>query len=262
MRFNKFGQTYQLNIQTSDDLLDVLELDESLWVASSAPLSSFRTDVRFLKHVDFDQNGRINTIEIKESIRWMQSVFKHLDQVAWGQDLLKLDSISQDSEAGKQILSSAAYLLGTLEADSTQHISLTQVRLFLSNIRKQPLNGDGTVIPDAATDDGTREFIQDIIRCRGSHEDVSGKAGVTSASLKEFVAAIESFLTWRNQGEGSARDEADSFLPLGTDTAAAYQLLSRHRDKIDHYFKVGRAVHFKPELHTSLESKTALTQGP
>ena len=71
MRFKKIGKTYQLRTETAEDLEGILDLDESLWVATSAPRDGFRCDPQFLALVDADHNGRIYTAEMKGAIRWL-----------------------------------------------------------------------------------------------------------------------------------------------------------------------------------------------
>ena len=61
MRFHKVGKTFQLRIESPDDLRAILELDESLWMATSAPVAAFRCDPVFLTMVDTDANGFIVT---------------------------------------------------------------------------------------------------------------------------------------------------------------------------------------------------------
>ena len=76
MRFTTYGKTNQLCVDNANDLADILKLDESLWVATSAPVSVFRCDQTFLGLMDSNADGRINTREMKAAIRWLFSVVK------------------------------------------------------------------------------------------------------------------------------------------------------------------------------------------
>ena len=70
-RFQRYGKTYQLRIETAEDLEHVLSLDEALWVATSAPTSAFRCDQKFLAFVDADSTGRITTAKLKRAVEWL-----------------------------------------------------------------------------------------------------------------------------------------------------------------------------------------------
>ncbi len=59
MRFQQYGKTYQLKIETADELDDIISLDESLWVATSAPTAAFRCDPRFTGFLDGNGCGRV-----------------------------------------------------------------------------------------------------------------------------------------------------------------------------------------------------------
>ena len=52
MRFNKYGKSYQLVIETGDDPEDILTLDESLWASTSLPAGAFQCDTKLIEFLD------------------------------------------------------------------------------------------------------------------------------------------------------------------------------------------------------------------
>ena len=107
MHFKRYGRTHQLRIETADDLADVLELDESLWMATSAAIGDFRCDAKFLQLIDTDANGRIYTNEVKDAIRWLLDRLADPSRIAEEPDRLPLSAIRADSAGGKALIAAA-----------------------------------------------------------------------------------------------------------------------------------------------------------
>ena len=74
VRFTRTGRAYHLDIATAADLRNALDLDEALWVATSAPIDTLHLDALFLQLVDTDHDGRIKPPELKDAIRWCLEV--------------------------------------------------------------------------------------------------------------------------------------------------------------------------------------------
>ena len=68
MRFRKYGRAYQLRIESHRDLVHLLDLSESHWMATSAPVDAFACDAVCLKHLDSDGNGRIRCDEVRRAV--------------------------------------------------------------------------------------------------------------------------------------------------------------------------------------------------
>ena len=135
MRFRKHGNTYQLRIDTAEDLADVLHLDESLWVATSAPASAFRCDPRFLELLDASGSGRIHTAELRQAIAWLLRILADTRRLGEGSSTIPLAAILAEDPVGKALLGSARYVLETLDEESDT-ISCDQVRCFLKDLQK------------------------------------------------------------------------------------------------------------------------------
>jgi len=232
-------------IEGAADLQEVLRLDESLWVATSAPTAVFRADLEFLTLVDTDRDGRIHTDELKAAIRWLLDRLADVSRLPEGLGELPLSAIRSDTPEGEALINSAAYVLESLGA-SQQSISLDQVRRFEASVQSLPLNGDGVLVPEAAAEPDLKAFIEEVIASLGGTADVSGKAGVTEEQVQQFMAAVSDYLAWREQGQVPSQQASTPLMPLGPRTPQAYSLLCAHADKVDLFFAQCRLVGFEP----------------
>lgn len=240
MRFLPYGRTYQLCIESAADLETLLGMDETLWVATSAPVSAFRCDAKFLALVDADGNGRISSNELKEAIRWLLPRLADTTRLGAEADSLPLAAIRSDTPDGQALLASARYLLTSIAAGEQETIALSQVRNFLATIQSRPLNGDGVLVPAAANDPVMAAFLKDAVACTGGTDDAGGGKGITEAQLNAFLAAIPAFLEWRKKGELPPDGSATPTLPLGGNTPAFHALFSQHAAKVDLFFDLCR----------------------
>ena len=127
MVFQRFGRSYQLRLATAEDLANVLNLDESHWVATSVPINTIRCDATFLNHLDTDKNGRIRASNLKQAIGWLLDLLKDTMGVTKRSNLLGLDAINVDHPEGQVIYETAKKMLARLGlADDTQ-VSLDQI---------------------------------------------------------------------------------------------------------------------------------------
>ena len=117
MHFNQYGKTFQLRIETAADLEAILALDESHWVATSAPTEVFRCDPHFISLLDPDGSGRIHTNEMKDAIGWFLKVISDRSKLRERTNHVPLSAINTASPEGKEILTSAKYVLNTLDRE-------------------------------------------------------------------------------------------------------------------------------------------------
>ena len=253
MHFLKFGRSYQLRVDDADDLAHVLDLNESLWVATSAPNTAFRCDPALLAYLDSDANGRIYTNEVKEAIRWLRTALADFTGLG-RQDAIALDALRGDTPVGQSLRKSCRFVLEALRRDGDR-VTLDQVRQLLAERRKQPLNGDGVLVPEAAEDAATRELLRDIIVCTGGTDDCGGAKGVDAELFKQFCADVDGYLAWLEVGrlpEGATSAPAK---PFGRATETMHALLSRHRAAVDHFFELCLLRQF--QAGAAAESKPA-----
>jgi len=257
VHFNQYGKTFQLRIETAEDLSAVLELDESLWVATSAPADVFRCDPGFIALLDSDATGRIHTGEVKQAIRWFLDVLTDRSKLSERTNHVPLAAINQASPEGAEVHRSAVYVLKALGRDAESAISLKRVRQFLSKLKEQPLNGDGVLVPAAAKDAETAQLILDVIATVGGETDASGALGVTGDRLKLFREQVEACLSWRALGSSVADSHGLTVRPFGAQTDAMHAVFAQHAAAVDHFFDLCRAVRFDPRMAARMHCSEA-----
>lgn len=246
MRFQHYGKTCQLRIETAKDLANILELDESLWVATSAPTNVFRCDAAFIDLMDSNHDGRINTREVRDAVKWILTVLADTSRVADGVSVIALSAIRDDSRQSRDLLSSAQKVLRTLGEDDRENVSLEHVRRFLDHLRQQPMNGDGIIVPAAAREPAMAEYIADATACTGGRADAGGDQGVSGKDVEAFQAAVSAYLDWRQRSVIPPGSETTEIMPFGPDTPCVYEVYSAHADRVEMFFALCRALRFEP----------------
>jgi hypothetical protein len=240
--FQRFGRTYQLRIQSAEDLANAVDLDEAHWVATSAPIGSIRCDSTFLRVLDRDGDGRIRAADVKQAIRWL---FDRLDSTAAVNErskVLRLSAIDTSEEEGQRIHWSATKMLGRLGRSEDGEIQLDEIRQFKAQVEGMPVSDAGVVLPEAADEENVRQFIRDILATVGGTPHPGGKQGVGQEQLDKFVAEGRAYLEWHSQGHSAEGDNASAILPFGAETETAFAVLTDLRAKVDQYFAQCSAV--------------------
>ncbi|WP_309397632.1 hypothetical protein [Cerasicoccus maritimus] len=213
LRFFKAGGFNQLCLEKAEDIRLVLDLDETLWVASSCPVKGLDIDENTLKLFDFDGDGRIRPPEIKEAIRWFTDVLADYSTVTEGRDWIELKQLNADSEKGAALLKSAQRILSNLGRPEDDRITLANA-LDRSGIFSQvKSNGDGVIPENAAEKDETKQVIRDIIAAMGGEADLSGDVGVTTDKVNAFYQAAQDFLDWWVQGYPADKIHQPGYVP-------------------------------------------------
>lgn len=257
--FDKFGRTYHFRIRTARDLERVLTLDKSLWIATSAPLSSLNGDKRFLELVDTDANGRIRTDEMLAAIRWILDRLADASGLPEGAGGIPLSAVNAEHADGAACLATAQYVHEALHIENRESVDLKQLQAFRSSLESNVINGDGVIAADAAADSDVAAFINDILACLPGCEDRTGVRGISATDLGAFLQEARAWLAWAAQGD-AAGPEATHVMPLGAQTTAAYAALSAIREKVDGFFARCRVVWFDPAAahHARVASQGAL----
>jgi len=236
MKFKRIGRSYHLQIETAEDLSNVLDLDEALWVATNAPLSTIHCDPTFLSLLDADQTGRITCQEVKEAARWLLDVLRDHGGIAKPSRALLLAAINTDCDEGKIIHKAAAKILARKGKADTGVISLHEVRKIKSEIEAQPVSEAGVVLPHAADDPDVRQFIRDVIAAMGGSLHPAGLAGIDAGKLELFGHESRQTLDWLGQGKLPNKRAKTDIMPLGEKTIQTYEVLESMRSKLDQYF--------------------------
>lgn len=248
LTFRRIGRAHHLEIRTAEDLRGVLELDEALWVATSAPVDSFHCDPVLLGYLDADADGRIRTFEVRLALSWLLAQLRDTDEIAPANVSLPLAAIDPETADGRRMRRAFAKMLRHLGAPETARLHLDQVREFRRIEEKKSVSEAGVVLPEAGGSEEVHAFLREILDKAGGEPHPSGRPGVTRAELKQFMDEARAYVDWWAEAHPAAADAATEALPLGEATFEAWRLYRDIRDKIDHFFALDRASRFDPRL--------------
>ena len=161
--FENFGSTLHFKIKDYSDLQAILKLDEALWVATTAPLSTLRIDPVFLNLLDSDGDGRLRAEEIKDGIRFLQNNLVDYSGVRENNLNLSLVAINTETDLGKRIHSSALKVLSRLNI-TAESVKLNQIRTVKKEVLEGGLDQAGIVLAEAAETSKSHDYLKDIIR--------------------------------------------------------------------------------------------------
>ena len=242
--FQQFGSSFHLKIRDAADLQQALELDESHWVATSAPISSLNFDSTFISLLDPDKSGRIICDEVRGAIQWIFDVLNDLSWLSAASDCLKISAISTEQKAGKEVHRSVTKLLSQINQPDANGITLSQVRAIKAKVESQPVSEAGVMLPSATADADHRQFIQHVVDVMGGVEHPSGDKGINRQQLDAFLEQARKYMEWHSKGDLKNDEKRSEIQPLGSQSPAAYQIFCRLRDKVDQYFSQCRALRF------------------
>jgi len=248
MDFKRFGRSCHLRIRTADDLEHIRTLDEAHWLATGAPIGSFNMDETFLSLVDYDQNRRVMCFEIRRAIDWLLAALRDTSGVRPGNTVLRTDAVDTNSEVGRKICTSAMKILRQTEAEQTDTISLEQVRAVKREAEKNPVSEGGVILPSAPEAEDIRQFLRDILDTVGGVPHPGGEPGVDAERMQAFLAQCREHLAWREQAETCGGEPGEAILPLGEETASAFEAVASLEDKMAQYFAQCRAVALAPRI--------------
>jgi len=231
MDFFLQGKAYHAVLRDAEGLKQILTLDETLWVATSAPVSAFRMDAEFLKLLDQDQDARIKAGEFRSALRWTLEVLSDLSGLNEGSSTLHPAAISADSADGTKIRA----LLERIRGDEAA-VSLAKLRGWRQRLEGRPVSEAGVVLPEAAERDAVRLWMQDVLAVIPGSPHPSGKAGLDEASLKCFEDSARKRLAWLARAASDELGGRSEVCPLGDETEAAFGIYRSVRDGLDRYF--------------------------
>ena len=247
IRYKKYGGTYHLSIQNSDDLVNIPKLDSALWVATSAPLSAFELDKDFLKYIDSNNDGRIICKEILSVINWLTAIFKNSNGINTASDKFKLEDVNSEHADFDKISLTVSKIQNRLN-NSCDEISLSQVREIKNEVEKNPVSEAGVAIVDAAEDDKVKTFMQHIIEITGGVNHPTGNKGVNDETLKNFIKLLVNYIDWNDLYTIALQNNDSKLLPCGKDTQDIYNKFLKVKNKVDQYFIQSKALIFTKQV--------------
>lgn len=246
-KFQQLGSSHHLLIEDYKDLQEILELDEALWIATTAPTSTLKVDKTFLQLLDSDSDGRIRAEELKDAIRFILDNLKEYSGIQEGNTELLLSSINKDNKVGQQIETSATKVLKRLDKEP-KRIDLSEVREIKEEVLKGGLDQAGIVLPEAAKDTQSQRCIEDILNSIGGKEHQSGKYGIDTESVTTFFAECEIYLNWRLEAGNLDYAGNTEIHPLADNTGRGYELLQVISKKLIQYFLLCDVKRLNPKL--------------
>src|SRR5262245_7723371 len=124
-QFVRLGGVDQVAFRSAEDVLNLPELDQKLWVALACPIDDLAIDRRTLELIDTQKDGRIRASELVEAVRWFTARIEP-NGVDKKSDQLSSSSLKQE----------ARDRLGEIVGQS---ISLQQVEALLKEFASRPL---------------------------------------------------------------------------------------------------------------------------
>ncbi len=237
MTFRRLGRAKHLQIRSADDLQNALCLQDELWVAISAPLTSLQADPVLLELLDTDSNGRLFATELRAAIEWTLDVLDYHGGMDTGWDAVRTADVKESHPDAQRIVPSLQKMLTRLGKNDTDPLTIEEIRAIKVEVASQPVSEVGVILPEAAREDqDLQTFIEDVIWTIGPASHPSGKGGLSPANLGRFLASANAYIAWREQGEPATDSGQTDIQPLGSETSDAFGVLSKVRAKLDQYF--------------------------
>jgi len=252
-RFFRAGGFDQVRLDSAEDLRNLGDLDQKLWVALSCPVHGLEFDAKTMELIDTDKDGRIRAPELLAAVKWASTVLKSPESLIKGSPNLPLEDIDPDNEEGQRLLASAKQILTNLGKKGDKEISLADTADTAKIFAATQFNGDGIVPVSSTSEEALQQTILDIIATVGSEVDRSGAPGVSQEKVDTFFTAAEAFDGWWKAAEADAANT----LPLGDKTDAAAAAFDAVRPKIDDYFARARLVAFDPRAEAAVNRDPA-----
>jgi hypothetical protein len=240
-KFYRAGGLDQVVFRNGQDIVSLRELDQKLWVTLACPTQGLDLDERTLSLIDTDKDGRIRPPELIATVEWLRDVYNNPDELMTSRDFVPLSSISDKTEAGRALLSTARRVLERVGRPNATQIELADVMDRAKLEADVAGNGDGIVPPEASPDPDVQKAIADVLATHGKSTDRSGKDGITQAHIDAFFADAAAYLAWHKKAAGSRE-----LLPLGDATAAAASAVHAVRAKVEDFFTRCRLAAFDP----------------
>ena len=243
MVFRNYGGNYQLRLENADDLALIQDLKVARWAATSVQTDSLQCDPVFLKYLNPDGSGRIRPQHLRAAVKWLFHMIADRSRLAAPSDVLLMEVIDTSHDEGRKLKEAALHILEQLKAETSDQISLEQIRTFRATYMLAPPNGDGVLPPNHVSDPDVARLATDVLRHVGAVKDLSGADGINQGHLSEFLDHGKEFLAWKVRGEDNSSTQ---ILPWGGETPAAAKLVAELDVKIDQFFSLCDLVKVDP----------------
>lgn len=224
----------QLKFTSIDDVLNLKELDQKLWVSLACPVKGLEFPEETLDVLDTDKNGRVRAPEILNAVEFIKKYIRNPEIIMKKGDTIALKDLSDTPfDCGHSPFDSAKSILQILEKTDAIEISLADINVTDKIFAPDVVNGDGVIPAEALKDDISAAVVQDIISCTGGSDDASGAKGITRAQFETFYSDLREMQKWRDDSKKSAQNIF--FMGISTNEAAKSYMLVR--EKICEYYE-------------------------
>ena len=235
MVFRNYGGNYQLRLENAGDLALIQDLKVARWAATSVQTDSLQCDPVFLKCLNPDGSGRIRPQHLRAAVKWLFHMIADCSRLAVPSDVLLMEDLDTSHDEGRKLKDAALHILEQLKAETSDRISLEQIRTFRDTYMLASPNGDGVLPPNQVSDPDVARLVTDVLRNVGAVKDLSGADGINEGHLSEFLDHGKEFLAWKVRGEGNS---STHILPWGDETPAAAKLVAELDVKIEQFFSL------------------------
>jgi hypothetical protein len=243
---NNFGGQHQLCIENALDLANALELDNALWMATSVPVDGLHCDESFLKILDTEGNGRIRADEMRSVIKWTLKLLKNQECISERNEQLFLGDLNEADDEAQKLIDAAKHILNNLGEPDGRSISLPQIRDTKRINAEANSNGDGVVIPGAASDE-TAEYMKAVMSVMAPEKDASGQDGLNAGKLDAFKKEADLYLNWWKKG-CVPEDGISDVMPWGDKTRSVAEAVEAVHEKVEEYFAQCRLAAADPQI--------------
>ena len=234
--FSRIGGVDQVIIRNGADIAALEKLDQKLWAVLAMPtgLSAVK---ECLDYLDEDKDGKIRVPDILRTIDELKATFVTLDTLFEQSDQIATDQLADEhlreaiSSALGIVLASAGTPVSGANRSSVGPVDLAVVDKAMSAFSSLPFNGDGVLTQVSSEDDSIKEFIGALVSAGYSKLDAIGVPGVDGPSLDGFVADLERYKVWIDEGANPR------LFPSEEEGRKALKLFRFVRASMDDYFK-------------------------
>jgi hypothetical protein len=251
MQRKRFSSSDHIVINTAQELFESVTVDPALWIATSAPVSCFDADEKFLNHLDVKQQKRILFDNVISEVEWLKKLYIDYSAINISSDLFDINSINQDSSDGQKIAQIYQSIIAKVGGN---YVSLAVARDTLKEITENSVSETGVVIPTVAVSSDIKSYIELAIKVTKGVPHPSGGMGINADALDKFNNILSKYLDWKQKYIAAEKNSnADSFLPYGTDTETLYLKFKSYQNKIEQYFAQCKALSFSQQLSNKVE---------
>lgn len=252
--FSTIGGVKRVNIETGADLKHLHELDQKLWTALSCPVDNLEIDHNTLKLIDTNNDGQIRVPEIIAAVQWIVGLLNNADELLKENNSFSLSAINVQTEEGKTLYESAQAILRNLGKGEDNSLSVADTTDMVKIFAGTKYNGDGIITElSVAGNEAQVQAIHEIMKCVGSVADRNGETGVHLEHINSFFEACEQYAGW----QGQLAANMANIMPLGAETAAAYDNYKLLKEKVKDYFLRCKLAAFDPQSTEALNLKAA-----